>query len=247
VTPQLVLSLQTAPAPTLANFIVGRNAAALDAVRQLAPGRALYLWGAPGCGRSHLLRARCAPGETAAVDAPDGGALDACFLAPQTPVARWQALAHSLPASVRLLAVDDVHRLDDARQAALFGLYNLWRTQGNSREAFALLLAGDAAPMTLPLREDLRTRLGWDVVFRLESLNDDERAAALSQQAAQRGLRLGQEVIVWILTHYSRNMGQLVALVDALDHYSLARHRAVTLPLLKELLAQQALAVNPDG
>jgi len=74
VTPQLVLSLQTAPAPTLANFIVGRNAAALDAVRQLAPGRALYLWSAPGCGRSHLLRARCAPGETAAVDAPDGGA-----------------------------------------------------------------------------------------------------------------------------------------------------------------------------
>jgi len=229
VTPQLILNLQAAPAPTLSNFIAGRNAAALDAVRQLAPGRALYLWGVPGCGRSHLLRALA--------DA-------AHYLDAQTPVGRYQRLAQSLPDATRfdatrLLAVDDVHQLDEARQAALFGLYNLWRTQGNGTSAFALLLAGDNAPMNLPLREDLRTRLGWDLVFRLEPLDDDDRATALSQQAEQRGLRLGQEVIIWILTHYSRNMGQLVGLMDALDRYSLARHRAITLPLLKELLTQQ--------
>jgi len=228
VTPQLILNLQAAPAPTLSNFIAGRNAAALDAVRQLAPGRALYLWGVPGCGRSHLLQALCASLDQAGH-----------YLAAQTPLEQYQQLAQNLPAATRLLAVDDVHQLDEARQAAVFGLYNLWRTQSKASAAFALLLAGDTAPMNLPLREDLRTRLGWDLVFRLEPLDDDDRAAALLQQAEQRGLRLGQEVIIWILTHYSRNMGQLVGLMDALDRYSLARHRAITLPLLKELLTQQ--------
>jgi len=222
VTAQLILNLQAAPAPTLSNFIVGRNAAVLDAVRQLEPGRALYLWGVPGCGRSHILQASCADG--------------AHYLHAHTPLERYQALLHTLPPATPLLAVDDVHKLDAPRQAAVFGLYNLWRAQGH--HTFALLLAGDNTPMNLPLREDLRTRLGWDLVFRLEPLDDDDRATALLHQAEQRGLRLGREVIPWILTHYSRNMGQLVQLMDALDRYSLAQHRAITLPLIKELLTQ---------
>src|SRR3546814_7830418 len=41
----------------------------------------------------------------------------------------------------------------------------------------------------------------------------------------------------WVLTHYARDMGRLSALVDALDRYSLEKHRAITLPLLKDLLA----------
>jgi DnaA family protein len=112
----------------------------------------------------------------------------------------------------------------------------------SSEDAFALLLAGDQPPLAMPLREDLRTRLGWDLVMRLEQLSDADRAEALAQQAQQRGLRLGPEVIIWILTHHSRDMGKLSALIDALDRYSLARHRAITVPLLKELLTAQTPA-----
>ena len=135
------------------------------------------------------------------------------------------------------MAVDDIHELSADGQAALFALYNRWREVASTRQAFALVTAGDRAPLALELREDLRTRLGWDLVFRLEQLTDEERARALQSRAADRGLDLAPEVISWLLTHHDRDMSRLSALVDALDRYSLARHRAITLPLLKDLLA----------
>lgn len=221
---QLILEILPAPPPSLDNFVVGRNAAALDALRRCEPGRAIYLWGPHGVGRSHLLHAVCAAhdGHYHAADAPAGALHDI-------------ATADSL--DVRLVAVDDVQDLDAEGQAALFTLYNRWRESAATRHAFTLVLAGDRSPLAMDVREDLRTRLGWDLVFRLEQLTDEERAQALCSRAAQRGLDLSPDVLSWLLTHHDRDMSRLTALVDALDRYSLARHRAITLPLLKDLLA----------
>src|SRR5690606_37118565 len=95
----------------------------------------------------------------------------------------------------------------------------------------------DRAPMAMPLREDLRTRLGWDLVFRLEPLSDDEKRTALAALAAERGLQLAPEVLNWILTRHARDMRRLTALLDALDRYSLAARRPITVPLLRAMLA----------
>ena len=58
---QLALELASPPAPTLANFVTGGNAEVLAALRALVAGAAcerfIYLWGASGSGRSHLLLA----------------------------------------------------------------------------------------------------------------------------------------------------------------------------------------------
>src|SRR5690606_31499370 len=99
----------------------------------------------------------------------------------------------------RLIAVDNVEDLDDEGQAALFSLYNRWREVASTARGFALVLAGDRAPLAMPLREDLRTRLGWDLTFRLEQLSDDDRARALSKRAGDRGLQLSPEVVNWVL------------------------------------------------
>src|SRR3546814_3786711 len=69
-TQQLVLDLLPAPAPTLDNFVTGANGAALDALRHCAAGRAIYLWGAPGSGRTHLLRALGELPSALSADAP---------------------------------------------------------------------------------------------------------------------------------------------------------------------------------
>lgn len=210
--------------PSLDGFVPGANLAALEAVRLLAPGHAVYLWGGIGSGRSHLLRAR-AQG-------------DGChYLDARSPAERLHALATDEDLTPALVAVDDVADLNPAAQAALFALFNRWRTAAGTAGAFALLTAGDRAPLTMPLREDLRTRLGWDLVFRLEQLSDEDRAQALRDRARQRGLQLSDEVLHWILTHCDRDMGRLTTLIDSLDQYSLARHRPITLPLLKDLLA----------
>lgn len=225
-TQQLLLDLLPGALPTLEGFVVGANQAAVDAVRALAPGHALYLWGGEGSGRSHLLRAR--------VQEADGQYLDA-----RSPAHWLQGLATDEDRSLSLVAVDDVNDLNDASQAALFALFNRWRATASTTEAFALLTAGDRAPLTMPLREDLRTRLGWDLVYRIEQLSDEDRAQALRDRAGQHGMALPDEVLHWLLIHHDRDMGRLSKLIDALDQYSLARHRPVTLPLLKDLLADQ--------
>lgn len=256
-TRQLLLDVLAVPAPSLANYIAGPNGEALAAARALAAGRAIYLWGPAGCGRSHLLRALAAEPGSIFVDAgSDAGALRALAEAepdvlmdvphaqdagspaaalPDSPHARD---ADSLPATLpRLVAVDDVHRMDRDQQAALFALYNRWRETTATSRAFVLAVSGDRAPMSMPLREDLRTRLGWDLVFRLEPLSDADKLAALAAQAAERGLQLGPEVVNWMLTHHERDIRKLAALLDALDRYSLATGRPITIPLLRAMLA----------
>ena len=221
---QLILDLLPASAPSLENFVAGRNAAALDALRQCTPGRAVYVWGPNGVGRTHLLQAVCR-------------AHEGRYHGATSAAADLQELATGDNIGTRVVAVDDVQQLDAAGQAAVFALYNRWRESASTAKAFTIVVAGDRAPLTMEVREDLRTRLGWDLVFRLEQLSDEERAQALSSRAAERGQVLTPEVITWLLTHHERDMSRLTALVDALDRYSLARHRPVTLPLLKDLLA----------
>jgi len=223
-TRQLLLDVLPAPAPSLNNYIAGPNGEALAAARALGPGHAVYLWGPAGCGRSHLLRALAAqPG--------------ALYLDASEMTDALREVAESDAAPPRLVAVDDVHRMDETRQAGLFALYNRWRESSATRDAFALAVAGDRAPLSMPLREDLRTRLGWDLVFRLDPLSDADKLAALSAQAAERGLQLAPEVVNWMLTHHERDIRKLSALLDALDRYSLAARRPITIPLLRTMLA----------
>ncbi|WP_442596255.1 DnaA regulatory inactivator Hda [Parapusillimonas sp. JC17] len=223
-TQQLILDLLPPSPPSLDNFVTGGNQEALDALRHWRPGRAIYLWGAPGVGRSHLLRAV-------------SGTDQAFYFSTSESAQALKDIATADTPPYRLVAIDDVQLLNADGQAALFTLYNRWREVASTEQGFALILAGDRAPLAMPLREDLRTRLGWDLVFRLDPLSDDDRAHALRKRAGDRGLELSPEVINWVLTHYARDMSRLSALVDALDRYSLEKHRAITLPLLKDLLA----------
>ena len=129
------------------------------------------------------------------------------------------------------LAADDVQHLDMVGQIALFDLFNRFRSSGGT-----LLAAGDRPPAELPLREDLRTRLGSGLVLRLQPLSDEEKAAALSEHAHQRGFRIAPELIEYVLHHVKRDMGTQMAVVAELDRVSLERKRPITLPLVREVL-----------
>ena len=225
---QILLEIIPAPDPTLDNTLVGQNGAAIDAARALQPGRALYLWGPPGAGRSHLLRAMSGAGPSVLVNSETNSA-DILSMATSSALAQ----------EIKLVAVDDIQLMDDAQLAGVFALYNHWRESATTSSAFALAVTGDRAPMMMSLREDLRTRLGWDLVFRLEPLSDADKYAALKTHARQLGLPLSDDVLDWMLTHYSRDIRQLFALVDAIDRYSLSKHRAVTVPLMRTMLSDR--------
>lgn len=215
---QLVLDIRPDAPPTLDNFVVGGNAelvATLRGITDLAGH--LYLWGPAGSGRSHLLRATLAVAAAAGRTTAYITAADVGDELPQTPGL--------------LLAVDDVHALAPAAQIALFNAFNRSRPLGQT-----LLLAGVDAPRNLALREDLRTRIGQSLIFEVRPLDDESRTAILATLAARRGLRLADEVIDFLMRHGRRDLPSLLAVLDALDTASLERKRAVTLPLLREMM-----------
>ena len=199
---QLLLDIQPAPAPTLENFVAGGNTEALYSLLQVATGKAdvrfVYLWAAPGSGKSHLLQA-CAD----------------------------LAREHG----VQLVTADDVQTLSAEAQIDLFNTYNRLRESGG-----ALIASGDAAPMRMGLRDDLATRLSWGLVYQLHPLSDEEKAQALMAHAAERGMKLPDEVLEYCLRHLRRDLRTLMATLDALDQWSLTAKRPVTLPLLRQLL-----------
>lgn len=211
---QLLLDISPDSPPTLANFVAGRNAELLAALRHaLADGgeRSFYLWGEGGSGRSHLLQA-CT---SAALEAGRNAVY----------------ARSSVPPAADVVAVDDVEGLDDAAQIALFDLYNRMRDNGG-----LLLVSGTASPLHLGLRDDLRTRLGWGLVYQVHGLSDEEKAQALVQHAQGRGFSLSPEVTQYLLRHGRRDLASLMAVLDALDEHSLRLHRPPTVPLLKEIL-----------
>lgn len=228
---QLVLDIRPDASPTLDNFVSGANAELVAMLTLLAapataaqlPARHIYLWGAPGSGRSHLLRATIALAREAGRP---------------THVLAAAGIDDSLPETAdALLAVDDVDQLGADAQIALFNAFN--RARGNGQ---SLLLSGPCAPLGLGLREDLRTRIGQGLIYELQPLDDSSRAAILATLAERRGLRLSDEVVDFLLRHGRRELSSLLAVLDALDAASLERKRPITLPLLREMM-QHGLAI----
>ena len=217
---QLLLDIAPDSQPTLDNFVVGRNLELLSALRHALAGsseRCFYMWGETGSGKSHLLQA--------------------CVRAAQD-MQQNAIYAHgSVPQSAAVAAVDDVEQLDEAAQIALFNFYNQMRDSGGM-----LLVSGKESPLYLKLRDDLRTRLGWGLVYQVHVLSDEEKAQALVQHAHSRGFVLPSEVTQYLLRHGRRDLPSLMAVLDALDVHSLSLHRAPSVPLLKEVLQQKTTA-----
>jgi DnaA family protein len=153
---------------------------------------------------------------------------------------------HLLRATARsnasLVVVDDVHLLDAAGQRALFVAINEARDG-----APAVLAAGDRPPAQLTLREDVRTRLAWGLVYQLLPLGDDDKAKHLKAVAATRGLQLSDDIVAYLLARLPRDMASLQSIMEVLDRYSLMRKRPLTLPLVREALAEEILGGQPPG
>jgi DnaA-homolog protein len=217
---QMLLGLEAAKPQTLDNFVTGTNHELLQLLvglgnrREIPTGdRFVYLWGEPGAGKSHLLRALAASPKAhyIAADADES--------------------AFSFDPDMSMVLVDDCDKLSASAQIAAFALFN------RVREHHGIMVsAGAVAPAGLTVREDLRTRLGWGLIYQVHALSDTEKIEALNQAAALRGLTLSAGVIPYLITHFRRDMRSLSAMLDALDRYSLETKRPITLPLLRELL-----------
>lgn len=129
------------------------------------------------------------------------------------------------------VVADNVHLLNEDAQIDLFNTYNQLKANGGK-----LITAGLHAPAQMQLRDDLATRLAWGLVYQLHPLTDAEKTEALKKHASERGMRLPDEVIAYCLRYLRRDLPNLMAVLDALDEWSLTEKKPVTVPMLKKLL-----------
>ena len=218
---QIPLAIGPDPLPTFDSFLPGANGAALEHLRRLAmPSAPIYLWGPQGSGKTHLLRALAHACQQAGQRV---GWFDPADTTPWPLAPDWS-----------LVIIDGCDELSAAAQQSAFALFVEAATEGVQVAA-----AGRVPPVDLPLRDDLRTRLGWGHVFAMQPLAEAETRAALRREGDRRGILLSDEVIDHLLRRFPRDLKHLMALLDRLDDFALSRSRAVTVPLLRSMLAEE--------
>ena len=220
---QIPLNIGLERTPELAHYLPGPNAAALAQVQTWLAYQGdnpvpLYLWGQSSSGKSYLLRAAQ---HALAARGLKTGWMDSSSRAQDFDEA-WAAVF-----------LDEVQDYDAAQQQQAFS----WLAQAKALH-LPVLAAGDAPPLALALREDLRNRLGWGLVQALQALSEEQTRAVLRQEADARGIVLSEEVLDFMLRHFSRDLASLMELLEHIDGYALYAKRAVTVPLIKAMLLE---------
>lgn len=223
--PQLVLSLDAAPAKTFESFRADEALATAHlAVEAFAGGRLderqLFLWGAHGSGKSHLLVAAChavreagylaayVPGE----NANKGDALDGYE-------------------TFELLCIDDLQDLEPASERELYRCINRCHESG-TRLLFASDRPIDALHLALT---DLVSRLTWGPVFRLVPPGDASLLDAVRDEFRLRSVEPGEDVPAWLLRRFPGDLSAIKDFVGRLSEASLSERKRITVALARRI------------
>lgn len=221
---QLPLGIRLDDAATFENFAIGDNAALISLLKTNTEPF-IYIWGAAGSGKTHLLQALCHQSSNASKTA--------MYL----PLAGEEALSPEILEgleSTELICIDDVHVIagNTAWEQALFHFYNRVRDSHHR-----LYITANVSPNGLTIRlPDLISRLGWGLTYQLHGLRDDQKIAVLQLRARGRGMELPSEVAGYLLKQLPRDMHSLFSILDKLDQVSLHEQRSLTIPFVKQWL-----------
>ena len=224
---QLPLGIRLNDEATFANFLVSSgNRPLFDVLTSTSPSvQLIYLWGAEGSGRSHLLQALCHRYAESGASALYLPLLSRHDFAPQI-------LEHSHALSV--ICVDDLDAVatDSVWQEAMFHCFN---EAAESNVLF--VVTASRAPRDLDLSlADLRSRMQKGLIFQLQAADDGFKKQILQHRANSRGISLSDQVCDYILQRADRSLAGLIAVLERLDSESLQRQRRLTVPLVKDVM-----------
>ena len=203
-------------------FVSDANAAAFAWINRWPgwPSPVLILHGAQGGGKTHLAHLWC---ERAVATLISGRSLA------RTHIERI------LDRSVIGIAVDDA---DQAPDIALLHLFNACvEVRGH------LLLTSRQAPGSWrPAIPDLGSRLRAVPAVRIEPPDDALLGAVLVKHFADRQVRVGPQVIAYLVSHMNRSLAAAAEIVAQLDHAALLRQSAITIRMAAGVLARRRSA-----
>lgn len=231
---QLALGVSLHDEATLDNFFIGSNHEVVFALRELIAAKGepiLYLWGPAGAGVSHLLQAACHK-----VFNAKGNAIYINLSEQQFTPDGLEDLE-----SVDLICLDNIDSVmgDLQWEEALMHLYNRIRDSG-----VRLLFGAKALPRALPCQLlDLKSRLSWGLVLKLEELSFMALQEALQMRAVKRGLDLSTATCAYLCRYYKDDKTAVFNVLDQLDKASLLEKRKLTIPFVRKILNE----TNPEA
>ncbi|HUF65691.1 MAG TPA: chromosomal replication initiator protein DnaA [Gemmatimonadaceae bacterium] len=244
---------------TFGHFVVGKSnelaAAAAHAVAQ-APGKVynpLFVYGATGLGKTHLMQAIAheilarQPGTRITFIGTEQFTNDLVTSIQTRTTVDFRRRYREID----LLLVDDVHFLrgKETTQEEFFNTFNALYEAGRQ-----IVLTSDRLPTEIPgLEGRLVSRFQWGMVADID-LPDLEHRIAILQHKAQMDhleMTIPEDVIRFIAEHVRSSVRELEGSIIKLLAYSSLKHREVTMELareaLRDKLQRSALATAAHG
>lgn len=228
---QLALGFPRKPAMSCADFLVAEsNSEAVGWLRCWPrwPTPTLIIHGPEGCGKTHLAHAFAEQSKARVICTDELVGIDPLALLAEAPGA----------------VIDDADAcVTDGCERALLHLVNAVAETGRT----LLLTARQAAghwPVALP---DLRSRLNAAAGAGICEPDDVLMRAVLGKLFVERQLRVGEEVLSYILARIERSLRAASLLVARLDAEALAAQRPVTIPLVREVLGGEGEAEREEA
>lgn len=224
---QIPLDLASRPAQERDDFLVRpANAAAVMWIDQWPnwPAPALVISGPAASGKTHLASVWSHRAK-------------ASWIAPEELLS---CPAEDMAARAQNLVCDGIDPWIGDRDAetALFHLYNILREAGAGAQKRSLLVT-----TRMPLAEadfalaDLASRLRAAPAAIIQSPDDDLLAAVLIKLFHDRQVKVGEDVVRYILPRMDRSFAAAHEIVARADHAALAQKRPVSVPLMRQVLA----------
>jgi DnaA family protein len=228
---QLPLGVRIPDRAVFASFLPARNEEALQYVKTLSAGGGassgvVWICGASGAGKTHLLQAACAQASET---------MRAAYL-PLTELARLGVEVLEGMRQLDCVSVDDIDvvvgKIEWER--ALFSIVREIEDVGSR-----VIVAAKSPPALLTWAlPDLGSRLSASAVFQLRALDEHEQQEALQLRARLRGLELPEETSRWLLRRFPRDMRALYEILDTLDEAALVAQRRLTVPFIRSVLRE---------
>jgi len=187
--------------------------------------RQYYIWGAKQTGKSHLLHSVC--------NYLVGTEQRTIYL-PLEELSSSNANIFQNIHNLDIVCIDDIDKVlgDNNWESALFQLINELRAKNKN-----LVMTASNNPNCMNVSmPDLKSRLVWGPVYKLSALDDEQKTVALQRHAKARGFEISLDVCNYLMKRYTRELTQLVTLLDQIDHHSLVQQRKVTIPFVKTVL-----------
>lgn len=233
---QLPLPVTLPVDETFSSFVSGPNEELVSLLSALGHGNdsvlgngrqsLITIVGSEGRGKSHLLYALC--------HRLEDNKLSHVYLNLED-AAQWHPSVFEGLESLHVICLDNIHTIagKSGWENALFDLINRVVEVGKCVLVCSSQLGPNHPDFVLP---DLRSRLTWGLTYQLQPLTDDDRKTVIRERAEQRGLRLSEQALVFLLHHADRDLPNLMALLERLDTRSLQEQKKLSVAMVKREL-----------